>query len=350
PILAEVSTQEPIVAEVSTQEPITAEVRTEAPIMEDVTQEFSVEDVSSEDEGTDDDDDVDEDFLVDEENKIIEPDVDVYLFGISMDLPFDNIGITNLGSNDVLEGEDVDVINADGFDSDPGNDEGRNYKKRRLAKLRTEMKGVINVSGQWKYSFYTGQKFTSPKEAKEKVYLHSIEIRSNLKLYKNDSVRIRARCEEKVHVFTMSQGTGPTGPYSRTKAGPSGSSGLTTRRKKRIQCLGDDIDLHPKLNFTFIYDRQKVFNDKIIRGRDKPVITLLEYIKEYCMKRIMNVQGMIDKCTSPFSPTTTRIMESIKNEAHLMKVQWNGANKYQVSGGNNTEGSGSASRQAQQLN
>ncbi|GKA25406.1 hypothetical protein Tco_0711515 [Tanacetum coccineum] len=58
----------------------------------------------SEDAGTNDDDDVDKDFLVDEENEIIEPDVDVHLFGISMYLPFDNIGITNLVSDDVLEG------------------------------------------------------------------------------------------------------------------------------------------------------------------------------------------------------------------------------------------------------
>ncbi|GJT53783.1 hypothetical protein Tco_0988837 [Tanacetum coccineum] len=41
---------------------------------------------------------------------------------------------------------------------------------------------------------------------------------------------------------------------------------------------------------------------------------------------------MIDKCTGPLTPTATRIMEFIKKEAHLMKVQWNGANKYQVSG------------------
>ncbi|GJU22124.1 hypothetical protein Tco_1155466 [Tanacetum coccineum] len=75
-----------------------------------------------------------------------EPDVDVHLFGISMDLPFNNIGITNLVPDDVLEGEDVDVVNVDGFDSDPGNDEERNYRKRRLAELRTEMKGVINSS------------------------------------------------------------------------------------------------------------------------------------------------------------------------------------------------------------
>nr|GEY27644.1 transposase, MuDR, MULE transposase domain protein [Tanacetum cinerariifolium] len=190
PILAEVSTQEPIMAEVSTQEPIVVEVSTDAPIVEEVgNQEFSVKDVviedyilhmklnmmkSSEDAGTDDDDDVDEDFFIDEENEIVEPDVDVHLFGISMDLPFNNIGITNLVSDDVLEGEDVDVINADDFDndvdSDPGNDEERNYRKRRLAELRTEMEGVINASGQWK---------------------------RNLKLYKNDSVRIAQDVKEK---------------------------------------------------------------------------------------------------------------------------------------------------------
>ncbi|GJV08041.1 crooked neck-like protein 1 [Tanacetum coccineum] len=76
----------------------------------------------------------------------------------------------------------------------------------------------------------------------------------------------------------------------------------------------------------------EVFNGKIVRGRDKPVITLLEYIREYCMKRIVNVQSVIDKCTGPLTPTATRIMESIKKEAHFMKVQWNGANKYKVLG------------------
>ncbi|GKE41449.1 hypothetical protein Tco_1468733, partial [Tanacetum coccineum] len=75
----------------------------------------------------------------------------------------------------------------------------------------------------------------------------------------------------------------------------------------------------------------EVFNGKIVRGRDKPVITLIEYIREYCMKRIVNVQSVIDKCIGPLTPTATRIMESIKKEAHLIKVQWNGGNKYHVS-------------------
>ncbi|GKC98097.1 hypothetical protein Tco_1168372 [Tanacetum coccineum] len=179
-------TQKLILAEVSTQEPIMTEVSTQVPIVEEVgTQEFSVEDVvledyvsfredgehyngidtiyeteydvqSSEDADTDDDDDVDKDFLVDKEKKIIEPDVDIHLFGINMDFPFNYIGVTNLVSDDVLEREDVDVINADSFNSSPGNDEETNYKNRRLSELRTEMEGIINSSGQWKYSFYTG--------------------------------------------------------------------------------------------------------------------------------------------------------------------------------------------------
>nr|GEU85374.1 hypothetical protein [Tanacetum cinerariifolium] len=378
-------------------------VSTEAPIVEEVgTQEFSVEDVviedyvsfgkdgeyaehdngqedesaptdgqffyddkgintayeteydvqSREDAGTD--DDVDEDFLVDEENEIVEPDID----------------------------------------------------RRWLAELRTEMEGVINASGQWKYLFYTVQKFTNPKEAKDRVYLHSIKRKRNLKLYKNDSVRIRARCEGKVPVFTMSQGTGPTGPYGEIETGPSGSSGPTTRSKKRKNTGRAKSDLLLNnicevFNGKIVRGRAKsdlllnniceVFNGKIVRGRDKPVITLLEYIREYCMERIVNVQGVIDKCTGPLTRTVTRIMESIKKEAHLMKeigidrdslnlgkslllVEYMEGNilsqdttnlwdqllgevhmsnntfatQASCPGGNNAEGSGSASRQAQQ--
>ncbi|GJW15163.1 chloroplast stem-loop binding protein of 41 kDa b, chloroplastic [Tanacetum coccineum] len=329
--------------------------------------------------------------------EIVEPDVDVHLFGISMDLPFNNIGITNLVSDDVLEGEDVDVINVDGFDSDPGNDEERNCRKRRLAELRTEMEGVINAS--------------------ENIYLFGA-LKLGFRACKRDLLGL--------------DGAFMKGPFpgqvliavrlnSNNGIYPLAYALVEVESKSSwcwfLQCLGDDIYLHPNSNFTFINDRQmgiipaiktiypsaehkyclltqtviskqgwcgqeykdllwraasatnvrdfekcmlelktmnpkahewfdqcraksdlllnnicEVFNGKIVRGRDKPVITLLEYIREYCMKRIVNVQGVIDKCTGPLTPTTTRIMESIKKEAHLMKVQWNGANKYQVSG------------------
>nr|GEU38650.1 hypothetical protein [Tanacetum cinerariifolium] len=141
-------TKEPIVAKVRTQEVFVEEVKTQFPTVEDVILEDYVssgkdaehgngqEDESApsidDDDGDDDDDDEDEDFMVDEENEIVKPDVDVHLFGINMDLLFDNIGVTNLVPDDVLKGEDMKVINADGFDSDPGNDdETKNYRRRR---------------------------------------------------------------------------------------------------------------------------------------------------------------------------------------------------------------------------
>ncbi|GKF60317.1 hypothetical protein Tco_0177103 [Tanacetum coccineum] len=123
------------------------------------------------------------------------------------------------------------------------------------------MEGVINASGQWKYSFYTGKKFTTPKEAKDRVYLHSIESRRNLKLYKNDGVRIRARCDGKVPVFTISQGIGPTGPNRGMEAGPSGSSGPTTRSKKRKN-TGNEYSLK---------DKNKAKTDKTKHGIGKSV-------------------------------------------------------------------------------
>nr|GEX52398.1 transposase, MuDR, MULE transposase domain protein [Tanacetum cinerariifolium] len=152
----------------------------------------------------DDDDDVDEDFLIHEENEIVEP----------------------------------DVMSIYGFDSDPGNDEEINYMKRRLAELRTEIEGVINASGQWK---------------------------RNLKLYKNDSVRIRVRREGKVPVFTMSQGTGTTGPYSGMEARPSGSSGPTIRSKKGR--------IHISMSKAF---RAKAKDEREIRG---------DHILQYSMLR-----------------------------------------------------------------
>ncbi|GJZ06269.1 cystathionine beta-lyase, chloroplastic [Tanacetum coccineum] len=140
-------------------EPIVVEVRTREPIMEEGNgkedestpsdEKFFYDDERigtsyesqydvqySEDASTDDDDD---DLLVDEENEIVESDVDVHLFGISMDVPFDNIGVTYLVPNDVLKGEDVDVINADGFDSDLG-------MTMKNIKGRQSIDGLLEVS------------------------------------------------------------------------------------------------------------------------------------------------------------------------------------------------------------
>lgn len=72
---------------------------------------------------------------------------------------------------------------------------------------------------------------------------------------------------------------------------------------------------------------------QLVDGRDKPIITTLEYIREYLMKRIVDVHKLIDETDGPLTPTTTKILSSIKEEATKYTVLWNGGDKYQVSVG-----------------
>ena len=54
------------------------------------------------------------------------------------------------------------------------------------------------------------------------------------------------------------------------------------------------------------------FKSKLIDGRDKQIIGCLEYIREYLMKRIMNVEHVIDKSDGPLTLTATTIFKVIK--------------------------------------
>ncbi|GKC72409.1 mutator type transposase, partial [Tanacetum coccineum] len=65
-------------------------------------------------------------------------------------------------------------------------------------------------------------------------------------------------------------------------------------------------------------------------GRDKPIITCLEYIREYLMKKIVDVQKVIAKCDGPLTQNVTKLFNVIKEKAAQYKVEWNGDDKYQV--------------------
>lgn len=64
----------------------------------------------------------------------------------------------------------------------------------------------------------------------------------------------------------------------------------------------------------------EVFNKQLVDGRDKPIISALEYIREYLMKRLANVQKVIEKCEGPLTPTATKTFELIKKEAQNYEV------------------------------
>ncbi|CAI9265013.1 unnamed protein product [Lactuca saligna] len=76
----------------------------------------------------------------------------------------------------------------------------------------------------------------------------------------------------------------------------------------------------------------EVFNSKLVKGRDKPIISCLEFIREYLMKRVCNVMKVLNKCQGPLTPTGTRILEANTTLASKYHARWNGGQKYQVKG------------------
>ncbi|GKB70519.1 mutator type transposase, partial [Tanacetum coccineum] len=76
----------------------------------------------------------------------------------------------------------------------------------------------------------------------------------------------------------------------------------------------------------------EVFNKQLVDGRDVPIITCLEFVREYLMKRIVKVQQVIDKSKGPLTPATAVLFKSITYQASFYKVLWNGEDQYQVMG------------------
>ncbi|GKB96769.1 mutator type transposase [Tanacetum coccineum] len=237
-----------------------------------------------------------EDFIVDKENEIVEPNVDVHLFVINTDLPFDNIGVTNLVPNDVLEGEDVDFINADGFNTGPGNnDETKNYRRIRLAELSREMEAVMNaivkvnteipvksVQDQLQHNLEVqismSKAFRAKAKAEREIRGDHVLQYSMLRDYVFELQSINPNTTVKIAIERNTDPSLPTRVFQRIyvclgalklAVGLDSNNGiyplayaLVEAESKSswcwfLQCLGDDIDMHPNLNFTFISDRQK---------------------------------------------------------------------------------------------
>lgn len=75
----------------------------------------------------------------------------------------------------------------------------------------------------------------------------------------------------------------------------------------------------------------EVFNSKIVEGRDRPIISCLEYIREYLMKKIVTVQKHIARSEGLLTPTAQSLMDKVKEDASKCRSIFNGNDKYQVS-------------------
>ncbi|GJZ36916.1 mutator type transposase [Tanacetum coccineum] len=76
----------------------------------------------------------------------------------------------------------------------------------------------------------------------------------------------------------------------------------------------------------------EVFNRQLLDARDSPIITSLEYVREYLMKRIVIVQKIIEKSDGPLTPVVTKVFNKIKEAASECSVDWNGSDLFQVKG------------------
>ncbi|GJU63173.1 FAR1-related sequence 10 [Tanacetum coccineum] len=76
----------------------------------------------------------------------------------------------------------------------------------------------------------------------------------------------------------------------------------------------------------------EVLNGQLLDGRDRHIISTLEYAREYMMKRIVIVKQAIVKYVGPLTPTTTRLFQDIKDEASEYTCTFNGGHLYGVSG------------------
>ncbi|GKC62956.1 mutator type transposase [Tanacetum coccineum] len=72
----------------------------------------------------------------------------------------------------------------------------------------------------------------------------------------------------------------------------------------------------------------EVFNRQLVDGRDQPIITCLEYIREYLMKRIVVVQKVIAKTVGPRIPSVTKMFDAIKKR--LLSTMFNGMEVFYI--------------------
>ncbi|KAK1419396.1 hypothetical protein QVD17_28563 [Tagetes erecta] len=68
----------------------------------------------------------------------------------------------------------------------------------------------------------------------------------------------------------------------------------------------------------------EAFNKQLVGGRDKPIITCLEFIREYLMRRIVTVHKIIADSEGPLTPKIQKLFEVIKTDASQYTTQFNG--------------------------
>ena len=87
---------------------------------------------------------------------------------------------------------------------------------------------------------------------------------------------------------------------------------------------------HPKPD-VLLNNMCESFNAAILQARDKPIITLVEMVRTYIMKRIVSKSEATEKWKLPVGPRIWKLIESSKSQATDCISDYCGDMKFEVS-------------------
>ncbi|CAI9260747.1 unnamed protein product [Lactuca saligna] len=280
----------------------------------------------------------DSDFLEDEENYVsdIEVDMSDFYMNVDLDVEYVDRGKGVETENEVVDTEDVEdveVIDNDEWDSlgEDSDDERRKAILKQMVKEKKCSLGEVHT-----VTFQVGQKYKSKKEIKNKVNKLAIETRRNLGFKKNDKTRLRVVCKGNVpNVNASGCAIATTVPEFEHYMNE-----LNKFDKDAFEWLKKIPPHHwARSHFSgragsdiLLNNLCEVFNSKLIHGRNKPIISCLEYIRQYLMKRICNVKKVMSKAPGPLTPTASKLLERNREASVQYRARWNGTAKYEVYG------------------
>ncbi|KAK1564423.1 hypothetical protein Q3G72_002891 [Acer saccharum] len=76
----------------------------------------------------------------------------------------------------------------------------------------------------------------------------------------------------------------------------------------------------------------ETFNSTILNAREKPVVTMMEMIMTYLMKRLVRKRDNLERWKHEIGPKVFKVIEKIKVESNIYCHEYCGNNKYQVRG------------------
>lgn len=74
----------------------------------------------------------------------------------------------------------------------------------------------------------------------------------------------------------------------------------------------------------------ETFNGVILEARCKPIISMLEDIRMYIMRRLVQKRESIKKWITDFAPRILERLEKYRRLSAIWEVEWNGSGRHEV--------------------